>query len=526
MRRIIQLIIVSFAFVILVYNAKRIYTFQDQNQYNRMVNNTDIPPSLALTTFALGPLKAIIVDSLWRRAIQQQDKGEYFDALQLADWITKLQPTFSSVWAFHGWNMSYNIAHDFADAHDRWNWINHGIELLRDEGLKYNPGDKIIRHELARIFYNRIGGKIDEGSEYFKNQWAFKMMEYFDYSSQQEIINLSNAAKNLDELKERYGVEGYLRETLKSGVDILNFKANPPSFTPIKVKLPLEEQNQAVHEIYYYFKRNKIERELKLDVQRILFINKQYGPLDWRLHQAHTIYWAAEDNFEDFMKGGVNYSKIVRQSMIESFYEGKLFHDPVKNIISRTNNLEIIGRIHDYIDYLIEHDFNSDIDSIHKKFLENAVTVLYNYNRNEEAGELFKHYKEHYLQKNPIDYEAFIVKSIETSLYSGTTEKIKYYIESVLYQSFQWLDHGDYDRSNGNLNLAKLLWKRYQLKFEENPAKKLGPFSEIVEIVKTKYISEKNIQSDKFSIKIDQSKTRKPKKVKIGSYHEDDHHDH
>ncbi len=526
MRRLIQLIIIFFALTILVYNAKRIYSFQDQNNYNRMLNNTDLPPSLALTTFALGPLKAIIVDSLWWRAIQQQDQGEYFEALQLADWITKLQPTFSSVWAFHGWNMSYNIAHDFADEEDRWNWINHGIELLRDEGLKYNPGDKVIQHEIARIFYNRIGGNIDQGSEYFKNQWAFKMMQYFDSSSQQEIINLSNAAKNVDELKKRFGVEKYMQETLKQAIDVLDFKTNPPTRIPHQVELSTEKQKQAVVEIYYYHKRKKIESELKLDVARILFINTQYGPLDWRLHQAHTIYWAAEDNFEDFMKGGVNYSKIVRQSMIESFYEGKLFHDPVKNIISRTNNLEIIGRIHDYIEYLIENNFDSDIDSVHKKFLKNAVTILYNYNRNEEAKELFEHYKEHYLQKNPIDYESFIVKSIEGTLYSDGTGNINHHIESVLYQSFQWLDYGDYDRSNGHLNLAKLLWRRYQLKFENNPAKKLAPFSQIIEAVKTRYISEKNIKKDRLTRKLDQSKASKPKKVGIGSYKQGDHHDH
>ena len=112
----------------------------------------------------------------------------------------------------------------------------------------------------------------------------------------------------------------------------------------------------------------------------MLLIDTEYGPLDWRLHQAHSIYWAAEKNFEDFTRSGINFAIIIRQSMIDSFYDGRLFYNSDKNIIVRTNNLKIMGRIHDYFDYYMANQFSASVDRLHKNFLEQAVTVLYTYN--------------------------------------------------------------------------------------------------------------------------------------------------
>ena len=101
----------------------------------------------------------------------------------------------------------------FASKEDRWQWILRAIHLLRDEGLKYNPGNAIIRHELARIFYDRIGNKIDPKAEYFKNQWAFTMMQYFDKGTRQEIERLTTASSSLEELKERPYVNEYAKKS-------------------------------------------------------------------------------------------------------------------------------------------------------------------------------------------------------------------------------------------------------------------------------------------------------------------------
>src|SRR5215211_5206971 len=105
---------------------------------------SNAPPVLAFTTVALGGFRGLIANALWIRANDLQNDGKYFEMVQLADWITKLEPTFSQVWIVQAWNMAYNISVKFPDAPDRWRWVQRGIELLRDEALSYNPREALI----------------------------------------------------------------------------------------------------------------------------------------------------------------------------------------------------------------------------------------------------------------------------------------------------------------------------------------------------------------------------------------------
>ena len=55
------------------------------------------PPMLAFTTVALGGFRGLISNFLWMRANDLQQDDKFFEAAQLADWITKLEPTFPQV---------------------------------------------------------------------------------------------------------------------------------------------------------------------------------------------------------------------------------------------------------------------------------------------------------------------------------------------------------------------------------------------------------------------------------------------
>src|SRR5215213_7965897 len=80
------------------------------------------PPMLALTTQVLGGFRGLIANALWIRANQLQQDGKYFEMVQLADWITKLEPHIAQVWVHQSWNMSFNISVKFSDYPDRWRW--------------------------------------------------------------------------------------------------------------------------------------------------------------------------------------------------------------------------------------------------------------------------------------------------------------------------------------------------------------------------------------------------------------------
>ncbi|HEY2083261.1 MAG TPA: hypothetical protein VGI88_10785, partial [Verrucomicrobiae bacterium] len=136
---------------------------------------TNAPPVLAFTTVALGGFRGLISNLLWTRANQLQEDDKFFEMAQLSDWITKLEPHFSQVWAHEAWNMAYNISVKFKDYPDRWRWVQNGIELLRDQGLRYNPDDVLIHRELAWFFQHKMGANLDDASMYYKTQWEKEM---------------------------------------------------------------------------------------------------------------------------------------------------------------------------------------------------------------------------------------------------------------------------------------------------------------------------------------------------------------
>ena len=197
------------------------------------------PPVLAFTTVALGGFRGLIANALWVRASDLQDEDKFFEMAQLADWITKLEPHFSAVWVYQAWNMSYNISVKFKDYPDRWRWVERGISLLRDEGLKYNPNETLLYRELAWHFQHKMGANLDDANMYYKTAWLKEMSEVF-----------GKGEPNLEELFNPQTDDARRR------VEILTNK-------------------------------------FKMDPAFIKQVNEQYGPLEWRLPEAHAIYWAA-----------------------------------------------------------------------------------------------------------------------------------------------------------------------------------------------------------------------------------------
>jgi len=116
--------------------------------------------------------RAPLVDVLWMRATKLKEQGRIFDALQLAKTICKLQPKFAQVWAFMGWNMSYNISVTCSTPEERWRWVRNGYELIRDKGIPLNPNNTQLYKECAWIMFHKVGDFMDEMHLYYKLQFA------------------------------------------------------------------------------------------------------------------------------------------------------------------------------------------------------------------------------------------------------------------------------------------------------------------------------------------------------------------
>ena len=129
------------------------------------------PPIVAIGT-AIGALRGIIVDYLWIRLTMMKEQGLFYEIMANADLITKLQPRFPQVWAFHGHNMAYNVSVMTNTPEERWNWVRSGIDLVRNEGLRYNPNDLVLHKELAFWFGHKIDGISDDAHLHYKREFA------------------------------------------------------------------------------------------------------------------------------------------------------------------------------------------------------------------------------------------------------------------------------------------------------------------------------------------------------------------
>src|SRR5512145_3313266 len=167
----------------------------------RLAPLENAPPVLAFTTVALGGFRGLIANALWIRANDLQLDDKYFEMVQLADWITKLQPTLVHVWLVQAWNMAYNISVKFSDYGDRWRWVQRGIELLRDDGLRYNPTEALIYRELAWFFQHKMGQNLDDAHMIYKQQWANEMAEVFGKLRKPNLDELADP--QTDEQRER-----------------------------------------------------------------------------------------------------------------------------------------------------------------------------------------------------------------------------------------------------------------------------------------------------------------------------------
>jgi len=390
------------------------------------------PPVLAFTTVALGGFRGLIANALWIRANDLQQDDKFFEAAQLATWITDLEPSFTQVWLFQSWNMAYNISVKFKDFPDRWRWVERGIELLRDDGLRYNPDDVLIHRELAWFFQHKMGQNLDDANAYYKQEWAKEMMPFFGPhgTNFSELINPQTAEARTNAL--------LLREKYKTD----------PEFAQ------------------------------KLDAQ--------YGPLDWRLPEAHAIYWgargldAAKKN-PDKVKADdlITLRRIIYQSMLQAFHHGRIIDDPFAKTSSLEPNLELIPKVNDaYLQSYAEETQPGMKDGIlkaHRNFLKDAVYFLWENNRVPDAAKWYKILGEKYpdntiLDNDPnsfprnLSLDEYAFARVQSEVGDTSQERITGVIEGLLVHSYYELAIGQDDRSAGFRLKARLVYDNYQKK--------------------------------------------------------------
>lgn len=120
---------------------------------------------------ALGGLRTVASEVVWFRADRLQNEGRFGELVQLARLLAFLEPHEPEVWNYAAWNLSYNVSVRMPREEDRWPWVHEALRLLRDEGLKWNPGDAKICRQLAFLFELKIGADFDTASPLYREEW-------------------------------------------------------------------------------------------------------------------------------------------------------------------------------------------------------------------------------------------------------------------------------------------------------------------------------------------------------------------
>jgi len=270
------------------------------------------PPLVAFTTVALGGFRGIIADTLWIRASRMQTEGRYFELVQLSDWITKLEPRFTTVWAFHAWNMSYNVSVMFPDYEDRWRWVRHGISLLTEEGLKYNPDAPDLYRELGWLYQHKISATQDNGHWHYKREWAREMNLLIPNGDLNNVTSTSDADQPGDQ---------ELREVMVTRFG----KAQPTRIGDLEtmVQAVTSDTSPETRERYRnHARRHLLETSYRMSLQAMQHLEATYGKQDWRKPQVHAVFWAmqGQNNSTEFSQ--VALQRMISQSFADLFLNG------------------------------------------------------------------------------------------------------------------------------------------------------------------------------------------------------------
>ncbi|MDP6677509.1 MAG: hypothetical protein QGG72_01310 [Verrucomicrobiota bacterium] len=450
------------------YSQRTMNAFREKNNLTHTEPVENLPPTLALTTVVLGGFRGLIANVLWVRAMQMQEDGKFFEMAQLGDWITKLQPHADHVWRVTAWNMSYNISVKFdgiKTPHVRWHWVRRGIELIRDQGLKYNKHSAHLYHELAWHFQHKVGHNLDDAHRFYKMAWCAEMMN---------DPGPDGRSGTEDDIFEG-GVIGGRRDGY---LDLLD-----PQTDADRRRL------------------KRLTEVFNMTPEKMKAVDDLWGPLEWRLPDAHAIYWAQQGindvtkrfdvtgpegerdgvlNVDEEKAAGGDFLKlrrIIYQALQQACMQGRLISKPPT--FDYGWNVDLVPRANESYEKQMQAKRDEDaasgpdgdsglaehMSTGHKNFLRSAVYFLYVYNRKAEAAKWYDYMINLYPTSIPVpglSLDEYCVSRVQEDAGETDHNQTKAVIGGLLRQAFLYAAIGEDDQFVGHKSLAIQLRNRFQ----------------------------------------------------------------
>lgn len=484
------LIVVTLAILVGIRSVQRNLDNQVAEHHLRFTGEIrNAPPMVIFTTVALGSFRGIVADLLWLRAESLKEKNSYYEIVQLAQWITDLQPTFSGATAYLAWNMAYNISVTCSSFADRWRWVNEGVKLIRDKALEYNPEDPVLYKELAWIFQHKLGNILDDGNLFYKNQLAVQMMNIVGGAP--DWKKLAKAPKNQDEFFKTYPPEHRLwKNAKKAGFENYEaiydgFRQTEPAMLPAKLVAELDDTG-LVNDLTDYFQAELLRRRLRLEPDRIVKLNEKYGEMDWRVPESQAIYWATLGIERTPGNKDLNCDRLITQSLYESFRSGRILMLDDRNFgsIQVVPNLALVDAVFaTYTKTQERYDgkdsFYSTFRSARINFIKEAIPILFNYGKFAKAEEYFKKLiKEDGPQKQR-SMEDFVMVQWAEDVRDAGVKKASEIISGLIFRSIMYMLYNDQDAAIANERIARYIYVKYSSDMGDTERTKLPPYTDM-----------------------------------------------
>ena len=427
------------------------------------------PPVVALGT-AIGAFRGIIVDYLWIKVNMMKERGQFYEVMSDADLITKLQPRFAEVWAFHGHNMAYNISVLTNTREERWDWVQQGIDLVRNSGLRYNPNDVVLHKELAFWFAHKIDGVADDAHLHYKREFARKwhfllgegpydenervrwMKEMADAPGSFESAELVAPGINalVSELEAELdafavadkfkfdedflmNIGQWLSVKTSPYAQILGLDRKFSSESPLYAALDrtlgahfvgTPEQRKAVITLIQMLRKQVLRDNYNMDPEIMYEFTRDYGPLDWRHPQAHAFYWGrlgTERGAKRFESRNdvhkvLNNDRITIQAMQALARSGQMTVDPFSGANpGRLADPRWIRSIDQYFRELYDKHYSGrggGVDSFthfHENFMKQAVREFWRAAEYEDAKGVYEYLNTLYGEGGVVPHAGYTV---------------------------------------------------------------------------------------------------------------------
>ena len=454
--KIIQLIAAFLLIICMIGAGSLLNPILDESDKSRLrytnVSVEGAPPIVALGT-AIGALRGLIVDYLWIKVNMMKQKGLFYEVMADADLITKLQPRFGQVWSFHGHNMAYNVSVMTDTPEERWAWVNAGIDLVRNKGLRHNPNDLQLYKELAFWFSHKLDGYSDDAHFHYKREFAKEwhlLLGAPPYDYQQRLLwmkSIAEAPNSLAKLEQddprvkviieelTEGLKGFDKQyqfdlskdfltnvgmwgssktsMFAKALDLESaFKANDPIYQTLEQVLGNPENQDAIRELLNFIRKKVLLEDYNMDPRLMYEYMRDTGPIDWRHPQAHALYWSRKgsqfgddrnQDQEDGIYKVINNDRHLIHAMQSLARTGSMNVDPFSNDNpGRLSDNRWIDVLEKYFMELYDKHYKSrgaggdTFTNFHENFMTRAVCNLFRSGETERAKEILARLDELY----------------------------------------------------------------------------------------------------------------------------------